>query len=87
MLGTGRVPVLNRLLASARGVLELDGSCRMNTPGTSMGNWRWRMLPGKADSELASKLRLYTETFRRVELPPEESVETEEPEKKENELS
>jgi hypothetical protein len=44
------------------------------------------MLPGKADSELAEKLRLYTETFRRVELPPEKSGESEETEEKENEL-
>ena len=38
----------------------------MNTPGVPTGNWRWRMLPGAADKELAKKLLLYTKTFRRA---------------------
>ncbi len=25
-------------------LLSLDGSCRMNAPGTEQGNWQWRML-------------------------------------------
>ncbi|MDO4484469.1 MAG: 4-alpha-glucanotransferase [Clostridia bacterium] len=37
-------------------VLGLDGSARMNYPGTIGGNWRWRMLPGKADAALAERL-------------------------------
>ena len=51
-------------------VLELDRSARMNKPGSIFGgNWQWRMLPGAATEELAAKLRLYTETFRRTSLP------------------
>ncbi len=83
MIRSGMATASRLFVVQMQDVLELDGSCRMNTPGTSMGNWRWRMLPGKADSKLAEKLRLYTETFRRVELPAEESKETEE---KKNEL-
>ena len=33
------------------------------------------MLPGAATDELAAKLRLYTETFRRTEPLPEEQPE------------
>ncbi len=86
MIRSGMATASRLFVVQMQDVLELDGSCRMNTPGTSTGNWRWRMLPGKADSELAEKLRLYTETFRRVELPPEKSGESEETEEKENEL-
>ncbi len=47
-------------------LLELGPAARMNTPGIASGNWRWRMLPGAADRDLAKKLRLYTGTFRRL---------------------
>ena len=53
-------------IAQMQDLLELDGSARMNVPGVPEGNWRWRMLPGAADKALAKKLRLYTETFRRL---------------------
>lgn len=41
-------------------VLELDGSARMNTPGTDCGNWRWRMKPDALTPALAKKLKRYT---------------------------
>ncbi len=28
-------------------LMELDGSCRMNIPGTAEGNWGWRILPNE----------------------------------------
>ncbi|HHL44985.1 MAG TPA: 4-alpha-glucanotransferase [Gammaproteobacteria bacterium] len=44
-------------------VLELDGEYRMNTPGTTEGNWRWRFVweqvnPGLS-SHLSSLVHLY----------------------------
>ena len=39
-------------------VLGLDGSTRMNFPGTTGGNWKWRMKPDALSSELS--LRYYT---------------------------
>ena len=46
-------------------VLGLDGSCRMNLPGTTGGNWKWRMLPGAVTHELAAQLKqLNLETHR-----------------------
>ena len=46
-------------------VLKLDNWARMNTPSQVGGNWRWRMLPGKATDRLAAKLRELTETYFR----------------------
>ena len=37
-------------------LLQLPGTCRMNTPGNPYGNWRWRMLPGAASDEVAAHL-------------------------------
>ncbi len=36
--------------------LELDGTARMNVPGTYGGNWTWRALPGSWDGNVAEKL-------------------------------
>lgn len=47
-------------------ILGLDGKARMNLPGTTGGNWLWRMKPGSATQELS--LKYYTlnrETNRR----------------------
>lgn len=46
-------------------LLALDTEGRMNTPGTTKGNWQWRLLPGKADSLLAARLRKLTEATNR----------------------
>ena len=46
-------------------VLGLDGSARMNFPGTVGGNWLWRMKPGAASDEKAAELKkLVQETNR-----------------------
>ena len=34
-------------------VLGLGAESRMNTPGTSSGNWQWRILSGEASKKLA----------------------------------
>ena len=47
-------------------VLGLDGKARMNYPGSTGGNWLWRMKPGAVTQELS--LKYYTlnrETNRR----------------------
>jgi 4-alpha-glucanotransferase len=38
-------------------VLGLGSEARMNLPGTSKGNWRWRCKPGALTPQLASKMR------------------------------
>jgi 4-alpha-glucanotransferase len=46
-------------------VLGLDGSHRMNVPGTSEGNWRWRFTWDQVPAELASRLRRITQIYQR----------------------
>ncbi len=66
MIRSGMASASNLFVVQMQDLLELGGSARMNIPGKPSGNWRWRMLPGAADKELAAKLRLYTRTFRRL---------------------
>src|SRR5262249_51436677 len=45
-------------ITPAQDVLGLDGSARMNMPGTSgPHNWSWRLQPGQLTDELAMRLR------------------------------
>ncbi len=50
----------------AQDVLGLGSEARMNTPGTSSGNWSWRLEPGQLTSELAARLRAETAAARRL---------------------
>lgn len=65
LIRTGMATASNLFVVQMQDVLELPAGCRMNTPGTSAGNWQWRMLPGLLTEELAEKLLTYTKTFRR----------------------
>jgi len=38
-------------------LLGLGGAARMNTPGTIIGNWAWRLQPGQLEPALAARLR------------------------------
>lgn len=42
-------------------ILGLGPESRMNRPGTSRGNWVWRLLPGQADGATARRLKKLTE--------------------------
>lgn len=46
-------------------VLGLGSEARMNLPGTSRGNWRWRFQPGALNSELAKRLWGLTKAYDR----------------------
>ena len=66
MIRTGMSTPCQLFVVQMQDVLELDRAARMNTPGIASGNWQWRMKPDAATKELAKKLRLYTETYRRL---------------------
>jgi 4-alpha-glucanotransferase len=42
-------------------LLNLGSTARMNTPGTTEGNWKWRMRRGALNRRVARKLRDLTE--------------------------
>lgn len=50
----------NTVLFPVQDLLGLGTQARMNLPGTSRGNWRWRLSPSALDSETAEKLRELT---------------------------
>jgi 4-alpha-glucanotransferase len=46
-------------------VLSLGPEARLNTPGRSGGNWRWRLRRGQLTDELAARLRAVTRSHGR----------------------
>jgi 4-alpha-glucanotransferase len=49
-------------------VLGLGSEARFNTPGTTRGNWRWRLEPGALTTELAARLRDATAESGRLKI-------------------
>ncbi|HLH08696.1 MAG TPA: 4-alpha-glucanotransferase [Terriglobales bacterium] len=49
--------VANTAVVPMQDLLGLGNEARMNLPGTSSGNWRWRMLPGVLTLKLSAKLQ------------------------------
>jgi len=47
----------NTVIFPLQDVLNLDGKHRMNTPGTTQGNWVWRLKDGHLDASASERLR------------------------------
>lgn len=47
-------------------VVGLPSSCRINRPGTSQGNWRFRLLPQELTTEAATFLRDLADMYQRL---------------------
>lgn len=73
MLRGGMGSVAKLFVAQMQDWLGLGNKARINTPGTSMGNWTWRLLPGQADAALAAEIREMTGRYGR--LPAENTEE------------
>jgi len=58
--------VANTAVVPMQDLLGLGNEARMNHPGTSSGNWRWRMLPGVADLQLSARLRQLNSIYERA---------------------
>lgn len=43
----------NTAIIPLQDILQLDGKTRMNLPGSTAGNWRWRCRPGVLTAEIA----------------------------------
>lgn len=63
----GMSSVADVFIAQMQDYLELDGSARINTPGSLGENWQWRLLPGAYSAKLASKIRNMTLLYGRCE--------------------
>ena len=63
--GTFRT-ICDTAIVPMQDVLALPHECRMNLPGTTGGNWGWRMLPGAATPVLAEKLHQLNEATGRL---------------------
>ena len=77
-LGIGQWPPLNWailragmrstagiFIAQMQDYLELGAEGRMNEPGTTQGNWRWRLLPEEMDEALVEKIARCTRLYGR----------------------
>jgi 4-alpha-glucanotransferase len=62
---------------SAQDILDLDGDARMNTPGTTEGNWQWRLVDYEAPLKKASWVKKLAVMFGRFETPKPQEAETE----------
>lgn len=58
--------VANTAIYPMQDVLRLGDEARMNTPGTSQGNWSWRCQPEDLDASLAAGLRQLVDTYGRL---------------------
>jgi 4-alpha-glucanotransferase len=54
----------------AQDLLGLGSESRMNTPGTSSGNWSWQSRPGDFDRALAARLRVLVDRYDRAGAAP-----------------
>jgi len=58
--------VADTAIVPAQDLLGLGSDARMNQPGASSGNWRWRLVPGQLTPDTSRKLAVTTETYDRV---------------------
>jgi 4-alpha-glucanotransferase len=57
--------VANTAMAPMQDILGLGSEARMNFPGTKSGNWKWRMKPGAATNEIATRLKEMATIYNR----------------------
>lgn len=65
MIRGGMGSVADLFIAQMQDYLGLGAEARMNQPGTTAGNWRWRMAPGAASPALARRIARYTWMYGR----------------------
>ena len=55
----------NLAIVPAQDLLGLGSAARMNHPGTAVGNWEWRLLPGQLSPAIARRLAGLTRLYGR----------------------
>jgi 4-alpha-glucanotransferase len=61
--------VAQAAIMTMQDVLGLGEGCRMNTPGTTEGNWKWRMRPKEFTKQMQSKLYDMASVYGRLVEP------------------
>jgi len=57
--------VANTAIIPMQDILGLDDKARMNRPGTTEGNWEWRLSPGQLTLPISRQLKDMTELYGR----------------------
>jgi 4-alpha-glucanotransferase len=57
--------VAETAIVPVQDVLGLGSEARMNTPGTSSGNWTWRLSPGGLTADMVARLATLADTYDR----------------------
>ena len=65
LLRAAQTSIADLVVTPIQDVLGLDSSHRMNTPGTSLNNWGWRLPPGCLTEDLSCRLRRLTDLAAR----------------------
>ena len=65
--------VAELVIVPLQDVLGFGSDCRMNIPGTSQGNWRWRCAARFLNDETARALRDEVLFYNRLPSPPDDS--------------
>jgi 4-alpha-glucanotransferase len=65
MIRTLMASVADTVLFPLQDVLRVGSAGRMNLPGTSSGNWRWRFEEGSLTPEIAARLKEWAGTYER----------------------
>lgn len=65
MIRTLMASVADTVLFPLQDVLGVGSEGRMNLPGSSSGNWRWRFQPGQLNPAISAQLKRWAETYER----------------------
>ena len=68
--------VASRVIMPLQDVLGLGSAARMNTPGETADNWRWRFAPEQLSGEVADRLRALTKATGRLRSREDEEAAT-----------
>ncbi len=66
LIQTALASVANLAIIPMQDILELNSEHRMNTPGTTVGNWKWRFQWHQLDPERAARLAYLVKLFNRT---------------------
>ena len=69
----GMSSVASLFIAQMQDYLGLGAEARMNTPGTCMGNWQWRLTEGQITPDLTCKIARITEMYGRSKVAEKSS--------------